>query len=140
MAQRHIKKTRKIAPSNGVDTMAQAYTDETFTFYADPGHAWLKVGFGDLAAVGLEAAKDFSECSYWFQSKNYKAYVYLEEDCDAAIFLAAYYGKHKALPKLKHSNSDGRSKIRGFNRLPRGARFEANMKAAYEAVKEVNAA
>jgi hypothetical protein len=117
--------------------MANQYTSKSFTTYSDPGHGWLKVSFGDLNAVGLEASNDFSGYSYWKQQKNYKAFVYLEEDCDAEIFLAAYYGKNKAMPLIKNRNSNGTSKIRGFNRLPKGERFDANMTEAAKVWREM---
>jgi len=120
--------------------MKKQYTAETFTFYSDPGHAWLKVSGLALLRAGLYPSLDFSSCSYWKRDKAGELFFYLEEDCDAGIFLAAYYGKNRALPKLKHSNSNGSSRIRGFNRLPRGERFEANMKAALQALREVKAA
>ena len=102
-------------------------------YLQDPGHGWFSVKRAALDALGvLDRVTPYS-----YQRG---ASVYLEEDCDAGIFLAAYYGKHKALPKLKHSNSNGSSRIRGFNRLPRGERFEANMKAALQALREVKAA
>jgi hypothetical protein len=51
-----------------------------FTFYADPGHGWLEVDREDLYALNL--SKKVSRYSY---SKGTK--VYLEEDCDAPLFL-----------------------------------------------------
>jgi len=120
--------------------MAQAYTKETFTRYADPGHGWLKVSGLAILRAGLDPARDFSSCSYWKRDKAGELHFYLEEDCDAGIFLAAYYGKHRAMPlvKLKHSNST--SKIRGFNHLPHGDRFDANMMEAAKVWREMQAA
>lgn len=56
----------------------------TFTFHSDPGHSWLEVHAAELLAVGL-APSDFS--SYSYQNGNT---VYLEEDCDAAVFVRSY--------------------------------------------------
>ena len=50
------------------------------TFYADPGHGWLEVERSDLDALGI--SDKISRYSY---SKGEKAY--LEEDCDAGLFL-----------------------------------------------------
>jgi len=62
-----------------------------FIYHTDPGHGWLEVSFTELHKVGLTPG-DFSAYSYQKGSV-----VYLEEDCDAAIFLRAYeavHGKH----------------------------------------------
>lgn len=56
----------------------------TFTFHTDPGHGWLEVPIPTLIKVGL-APSDFS--SYSFQQGHT---VYLEEDCDATVFLSTY--------------------------------------------------
>ena len=51
-----------------------------YKFYADPGHGWLKVEKLDLAGLGI--ADQISEYSY---VKG--IYAYLEEDCDAPLFI-----------------------------------------------------
>lgn len=56
----------------------------TFTFHRDPGHGWLEVSTPDLLRVGL-VPSDFSAYSYQHLDK-----VYLEEDCDASIFVMTY--------------------------------------------------
>jgi hypothetical protein len=60
----------------------------TFTFYSDPGHGWLEVHFSHFRDLGLNP-RDFSHYSY--RRRNT---FYLEEDCDAPKFLAAYKAKH----------------------------------------------
>jgi len=121
--------------------MKKQYTNETFTFYSDPGHAWLKVSFMDIHRIGLGISTDFSGYSYYkWDKEDSTGFAYLEEDCDAGIFLAAYYGKFKAMPRIVRNDSYEDSFIRGLQRFPRGKAFEANMKAAYETVKQVNAA
>jgi hypothetical protein len=50
------------------------------TFYADPGHGWLKVDL--LDCIDLDIADKISRYSY---TKG--TVVYLEEDCDAGLFL-----------------------------------------------------
>jgi hypothetical protein len=63
----------------------------TFTFHADPGHAWLEVTELHLAQVGL-TPKDFTSCS--FQELRAPLWTYyLEEDCDAGRFLDAWGAK-----------------------------------------------
>ena len=53
-----------------------------YTFFDDPGHAWLEIPLSHLAELGIE--RDIS--SYSFQRG---AMVYLEEDCDAGKFMNA---------------------------------------------------
>lgn len=55
-----------------------------FTLYSDPGHGWLEVKWTALHYVCLHPS-DFSTYSYR-QGNTF----YLEEDCDAPKFLAAY--------------------------------------------------
>lgn len=52
------------------------------TFYSDPGHAWLKVGYNELVELGIEA--DISPFSYRDGDD-----VYLEEDCDVGKYIVA---------------------------------------------------
>jgi len=51
-------------------------------FYTDPGHGWLEVQYTDLLRLGVE--KYISSYSY-----SHQGCVYLEEDCDAGVFLDA---------------------------------------------------
>ena len=51
-------------------------------FINDPGHGWLEVDKKDLLLLGIN--KDISSYSY---QKGGKAY--LEEDCDAHVFITA---------------------------------------------------
>jgi len=64
----------------------------TFKFWIDPGHGWLQVAWYDMKAVGLNP-RDFSRYSY----RNGNQF-YLEEDCDAPKFIAAYEAKHGRRP------------------------------------------
>ena len=54
----------------------------TYTFFDDPGHAWLEVPIGQLFQLGIQ--RDISTCSY-----VNGAMAYLEEDCDAGVFMNA---------------------------------------------------
>lgn len=81
----------------------------TFTFYCDPGHAWLRVSLRDLEATGLKPG-DFTQYSYISPSA-----IFLEEDCDATKFLAAYEAKHGKEPRVNEMVVNGYSTIR---RLP----------------------
>lgn len=52
------------------------------TFHTDPGHGWLEVSRSDLAELGIAA----SVTPYSYQDAGR---VYLEEDCDASLYLEA---------------------------------------------------
>jgi hypothetical protein len=54
----------------------------TYTFHTDPGHGWLEVPMTDIDRLGL--ASKISRYSY---RKGETAY--LEEDCDASLFVEA---------------------------------------------------
>ena len=81
--------------------------NKTYIFYNDPGHAWLRVHRAELIELGIAAA--VSRCSYQKGS-----FVYLEEDCDAPLFIKAKESKgcHISI-KDKHSNCS--SKIRRYD-------------------------
>ena len=87
---------------------------KTFTFYGDAGHAWLAVRTSDLEDIGL-TLQEFSPYSY----RN-GGTVYLEEDCDAGVFVRQWKAIHgDFVHKLvDHGN---RSRIRSFDRLPAAA-------------------
>lgn len=83
-----------------------------FHFYADPAHAWLAVTRDDLAALGL-IVEQFSSYSY----VNGET-IYLEEDMDASLFLAAYEAKAGRKPELvTHLTDGGPSLIRTYRSL-----------------------
>lgn len=81
---------------------------KTYVFYCDPGHAWLKVTRQELFSLGI--ADKISGCSY--QNGNN---VFLEEDCDALIFLNA-----KRDYKITEKFTDNQSKIRGYDYFESG--------------------
>jgi hypothetical protein len=85
-------------------------SDKVFEFISDPGHGWLKVKDKDLIDVGLWAP-DFS--SYSYRSGNT---FYLEEDCDAAIFVRAFEAKHGRKPAYVERYVE-RTHIRGLPRI-----------------------
>jgi hypothetical protein len=80
--------------------------DRHYTFFSDRGHGWLRVTVEDCAAVGL-VRSDFSWYSYC--DKNW---LYLEEDCDASKFLAAYVKAVGEMPVIYDSHTNGDSVIR----------------------------
>jgi hypothetical protein len=71
----------------------------TLTFYSDPGHGWLEVPWTVLKDLSLNP-QDFSRCSY--RRRNT---FYLEEDCDASKFIAAYKAKHGSAPAFVENNN-----------------------------------
>jgi len=67
-----------------------------FTFHTDPGHGWLEVPVEHLQKADLSPS-DFSGYSYVNGTT-----VYLEEDCDAEVFIRsweAHVGPFKAVEK-----------------------------------------
>ena len=84
----------------------------TFTYHQDPGHGWLEVTLSDINKVGLLWG-DFSRYSY-----HDGPIAYLEEDCDMAVFMTAYMGKHGRLPELRDHYVE-KTFIRDLPHLPR---------------------
>lgn len=84
-----------------------------FKFISDPGHGWLKVPRHLLNEYGISSK--ISEYSY--QSYND---VYLEEDCDASLFVTEHE-KRTGLPiEIEYQNCQRDSLIR------RCARYNTN--------------
>jgi len=73
---------------------------KTYTFHTDPGHGWLQVNRSELVRLGI--ADQVSNFSY-----ERGGVVYLEEDCDASLFIKAKRdaGEPVELSDL-HTNSD----------------------------------
>lgn len=84
----------------------------TYIYHTDPGHGWIEVPVADLQELGLKLA-DFTRYSYINHDR-----VYLEEDCDAAVFVNAYVEKHGVSPAFRPQNTNSDSIIRTFKRLP----------------------
>lgn len=84
-----------------------------FTFHEDPGHGWLEVTLADVAEVGLNPFS-FSNCSYIRGSR-----LYLEEDCDAPLFLKYAREKYeKGSIKIITELYDDDCFVRDLNHLP----------------------
>ena len=71
-----------------------------YTFHNDPGHGWLEVPREEAIAAGI--LNRISEYSY--QSRDGRT-LYLEEDCDAALFVEAR-GLTSADFRDKYSDGD----------------------------------
>ena len=65
-----------------------------FNFWTDPGHGWIEVTAADMNAVDL-APEAISGYSY-VKGNTF----YLEEDCDASKFIAAYQAKIGTAPQF----------------------------------------
>jgi len=70
-----------------LDNVAQPWettymSNEQLVFISDPGHGWLRVPFEDvLASPALPHISEFSFID------NDERWAYLEEDCDATVYL-----------------------------------------------------
>lgn len=53
-----------------------------YRFISDPGHGWVEVNIDELRRLGI--TQSISRYSY-----QHKGNAYLEEDCDAAVFMDA---------------------------------------------------
>jgi len=71
---------------------------KSYTFYEDPGHGWLQVPKKDITELNIQ--DDISDYSF-VDDDN----VYLEEDCDVAIFIRAWSLKFPNEDFDLHSNS-----------------------------------
>ena len=65
---------------------------DTYVFVEDPSHAWLAVTIKELIELGIA---DKISC-YSYVKGNI---AYLEEDCDANLFIKAYKEKYAEVPK-----------------------------------------
>lgn len=82
---------------------------KTYKFYCDPGHGWMAVKVQELLELAI--ITQISPYSY-VRGKT----VYLEEDCDAALFFNAYKDKHGVDPKFDYRHVNHRSPIRSYDR------------------------
>ena len=82
---------------------------KTFKFYTDPGHGWVAVKIELIRELGV--LDQISTYSYY---RGLTAF--LEEDCDATIFLDAYKAKYGEFD-LQYKHTDKRSPIRSYDRF-----------------------
>jgi CTP:phosphocholine cytidylyltransferase-like protein len=66
--------------------------NDIYVFVSDAGHGWLTVTIEELIDLGI--AEKIS--SYSYVKENI---AYLEEDCDAPLFVKTYNEKYAELPK-----------------------------------------
>jgi hypothetical protein len=81
-----------------------------FTYYIDSGHGWIMVTDADLADVGLKPSM-FSAKGQFVQRQSSQR-IFLEEDCDAPQFLAAWEVKHGRKAELREVYLNHRSEER----------------------------
>jgi len=83
----------------------------TFNFHSDPGHGWLAVKNDLIRELGLSGK--ISSYSYMKGRTSY-----LEEDCDAPLFLEAFKAKFGIEPKINDLEPrNGYSPIRAMPRF-----------------------
>lgn len=75
-----------------------------FQFYEDPGHGWMKVPLTEIKRLGIEPS------TYSYMRGNF---AYLEEDCDASLFIAAKKARGETIQFREH-HTDKSSKIRSY--------------------------
>lgn len=81
----------------------------TLAVHIDPGHGWLKVPRDLLRQLGIE--RKVSHCSY-----QRGDYVYLEEDCDAPLFIEAFKAARPGIElKFRTRYAEQRSRIRSYD-------------------------
>ena len=78
----------------------------TYVFHSDAGHGWLAVKRHELIELGI--LEKISSYSYE-KGKT----VYLEEDCDAGIFIEAMKAKGIEI-KCREGKSVNRSPVRSY--------------------------
>jgi len=82
-----------------------------FNFHSDPSHGWLAVKKTLVRELGI--VDQISAYSY-MQGQS----VYLEEDCDAGIFINAFEAKFGFKPAIKElSSRNAGSPIRSMKRF-----------------------
>ena len=83
---------------------------QEFTIHTDPGHGWIQVPM--LMVFELGFAHDVTHWSYMDDS-----FVYLEEDCDARLFILAFNEAHGERPQINEQYSDNESFVRNLKRF-----------------------
>ena len=77
------------------------------TKYSDGGHGWLRVDRKMLMRLGVAA--EVSDCSY-----EHAEEVYLEEDCDAPLFIRAMEAAGYSVAVREVRAMEGDSFVRGL--------------------------
>ena len=90
----------------------------SFAVYSDPGHGWLAIPMRLVEELGIK--QEISSCSYlkYFNRDPSNGVAYLEEDCDAEIFIQSYLGKYGKTPLTHPVYHEGESWIRRCRPYP----------------------
>jgi hypothetical protein len=92
----------------------------SYVFYSDAGHGWLAVPRAELVSLGIAA----QVTTYSYQRGDT---VYLEEDCDASLFIRAKQAAGEYPLKYKESTCPTkRSRIRGYDA------YRATLKSTFQ--------
>ena len=86
---------------------------DTYNIFCDPGHSWVSVRPADLVAIGM-TLEDISNHSYAWIAKDKTITIYLEEDCDASLFVNRYISTYGRQPEFREHYSPEPSKIRQY--------------------------
>tara|TARA_R110001606_G_scaffold377280_1_gene536281 strand:- start:443 stop:706 length:264 start_codon:yes stop_codon:yes gene_type:complete len=81
--------------------------DKIHKWHSDPSHAWLEVKIKDLKKLNID--KDISNYSYINGD-----YAYLEEDCDASVYIKALEKKNISI-SYEEISYDKECFIRRYN-------------------------
>lgn len=79
-----------------------------FDMYNDAGHGWLKVQYHLIEKMGLTQ-------NITPYSRQHGIDVFLEEDCDAPMFIRKYREMFEREPLIRQHYTDKRSRIRNYN-------------------------
>lgn len=87
-------------------------------FHSDAGHGWLKVTTHQLAELGIyNQVSHYSYINIAYANDDESYDVYLEEDCDAPLFLNAL--KEQGIEfTINHIDDGNNSFIRRKHRFP----------------------
>ena len=78
-----------------------------YRLFSDPGHAWLEVSLDELEELGIAG-----RITAWSYRKGTK--IYLEEDCDAPLFLQTKKAMTGEVTEYDEITSDYSSPIRFY--------------------------
>ena len=78
-----------------------------YRLFSDPGHAWLEVSLDELEELGIAG-----RITAWSYRKGTK--IYLEEDCDAPLFLQTKKDMTGEVTEYDEITSDYSSPIRFY--------------------------
>jgi hypothetical protein len=77
-------------------------------YYTDPGHGWFAVKRTELQRLGI-----LTQVSTYSYQRGQT--VYLEEDCDASLYFAAYRAAHGFDRPITCKGTNRRSPIRSYD-------------------------